>query len=414
MSERAWKNVTAALIAIWVAAMVRLMIADVWDETNGLIAFHSMPLGDLVQTALTRSLGFWRPLPTLVAALTIRATPFEAAWRVLRGLNIGMIIAAVLILARAMEVWLGPSARRTALFTLSVLYSAAAIICAGWYANIFDVTALLVLSAALLLMSRERFVAAGIAIGIAFFCKETAALALPFLLLLIAAGRISLRQSLRTGIPAAALGAVYFVLRSRIVPFGSAGDVHQFLPRDFAPTLVGIADAWWPQTLWGAGPGIGLAIFAASLLAFRSWRARGAFLVFALASAVLYWSMFGTYQNGVLMHYLMFVPRLLLVPVTLTLFAVALEDRRGALALLAVPLLYGAITTYRRYERFQRSYQHIYKMARRAETKPLRVHYPMKPLSDPVRGIEIGEFPDARVILDPASGKLGDAAAQNP
>ena len=414
MSDRAWTTVTAALVAIWVAAMVRLMIADVWDETNGLVAFHAMPLGQLVETALLRSLGFWRPVPTLVAALVIRATPFDVAWRLLRGLNIILILGAALMCARALGVWTGASWRRTALFTLTTLYSAAAILCAGWYANIFDVAALLLLSAAIFLIARERFVAAGVVMGIAFFCKETAALALPFLLLLVAAGRMSLRNALRCGIPAAALGAVYFSLRSRVIPFGSTGDVHQFLPKDFLPTILGISDAWWTQTLWGAGPGIGLAIFAASFFAFRTWRTRAAFLLFVLAAAVLYWSMFATYQDGVLMHYLMFVPRLLLIPVTLTLFAVALEDRRWALALLAIPLLYGAITTYRRYERFQRSYKQIYKEARRTEVKPLRVHYPMKPLADPVRGIEIGDLPDAQVKMDPASGRLVRSEAPSP
>ena len=406
MSDRAWKSVTAALVAIWVVAMVRLMIADVWDETNGLVAFHAMPMGQLVETALLRPLGFWRPLPTLVAALVIRGTPFDAAWRLLRGLNIVMILGAALMFAHALSVWMGASWRRTALFTLTTLYSAAAILCAGWYANVFDVAALLFLGVAVFLMARERFVTAGAVIGVAFFCKETAALALPFLLLLVATGRISLRNAVRCGIPAAAVGAVYFALRSRVIPFGSSSDVHQFLPKDFLPTILGISDAWWMQTLWGAGPGIGLFLFAASLFAFRTWRARGAFLLFVLAAAILYWSMFATYQNGVLMHYLMFVPRLLLIPVTLTLFAMALEDRRWSLALLAIPLLYGAIATYRRYERFQRSYKQIYKVARRAEVKPLRVHYPMKPLSDPVRGIEIGDFPDARLAMEPESGRL--------
>lgn len=409
MSDRAWRNVTAALVAVWVLAMARLMIADVWDETNGLVVFRpeAAPLAEMVKGVLTRSVGFWRPIPTLFAALVIRFTGFEVAWRLLRAVNMAMMLGTLAILVAALDRWRGPSKERTALFTLTVLFSAAAVICAGWFANIFDVTSMLLIAIGLWLMSRERFLTAGVVIGIGFFFKETTALALPFLLMLFAAGRITFRQMLRTGIPAVAIGAAYFVLRSAVIPFGSAADTHQFLPQDFLPTLAGIIDAWWRQTLWGSGPGIaGMAIFVASLAAFRTWRVRGAFLLFVIAAAVIYWSMFAVWQDHQLIHYLMFAPRLLYVPVTLTLFLIALDGRRWALPLLAIPLLYGAVTTYQRYERFQRSYKHVYKAARRATDKPLKVYYPMKPLSDPVRGLGIGDIPDAQMKIDPVNGKL--------
>lgn len=409
MSDRGWRNVTVALVAIWIVAMARLMIADVWDETNGLVVFRpeGMPLGVMVKSVLTRSLGIWRPIPTLFAALVIRFTGFEIAWRLLRALNMAMMLGTVAILVSILDRWRGPSKERTALFTLTVLYSAAAVLCAGWFADIFDVTSMLLIAVGLWLITRERFVAAGTVIGAGFFFKETTALALPFLLMLLAAGRITFRQMLRVAIPATAFGVLYFALRSAVIPFGSAADTHQFLPADFVPTLLGIVDAWWRQTLWGSGPGlIGISIFVASLAAFRTWSVRGAFLLLVLAAVVIYWSMFSVWQNGVLIHYLMFVPRLLYVPVTLTLFLVALDGRRWALPLLAIPLLYGAVTTYQRYERFQRSYKHVYKAARRSAEKPLKVFYPMKPLSDPVRGLEIGDIPEAQLKIDPVNGKL--------
>ena len=65
-----------------------------------------------------------------------------------------------------------------------------------------------------------------------------------------------------------------------------------------------------------------------------------------------------------------------------------------------------AVITYTHYERFQRSYRTIYKTAARATQKPVKIYYPMKPLHDPRRGIEIGDLPDATLRLDPINGKL--------
>jgi hypothetical protein len=120
---------------------------------------------------------------------------------------------------------------------------------------------------------------------------------------------------------------------------------------------------------------------------------------------IIYLEMFATYQGSALIHYLMFVPRLYFIPVTLTLFIFALDRRWWAVAVLALPLLAGAVGTYVRYERFQRSYRNVYRFARTAP-KPVRIDYAMKPLHDPVRGIEIGDFPDAPLRIDPINGLL--------
>jgi Glycosyltransferase family 87 len=429
--SKRWMYATLTAVLFWIALVVRLMVADVWDETNGMLAFSSaaMSLGQKVQFVLTQSLGFWRPLPTLLVTVVLHfVRDFDVSWRVLRGVNVVLLLAAGWVLVQAVPrsswgsseflrgdgpeelrgtprnprnsapAWATPAGF---IFVLAFLFSGSALITTGWYANVFDASALLLMAIALSLLLRGRDVAAGVVLGIAFFCKETAALGLPFLLVLLAAGRITFRQALRSGIPAAVLGAIYFVIRSKIVPFGSTGDVHGFDAAQFVPTIVNLSESFWRQTLKGDGPGVfGFIFLAISLVALLRPRLIGAAVVFVLATAVIYWGMFGIHQGGVLMHHLNFVGRLYLVPVTLMLFLLAIERRTFVIAVLLLPILFGAATTWRDHARFQETYKQIYRMA------PVTVHYPTKPLDDTVRGVKVGDFPAAPVKVEPATGKL--------
>jgi hypothetical protein len=420
--SRRWTYATYAAVAVWVVFAVRLMIADVWDETNGMLAFSAAaPLGGKLQFVLTQSLGFWRPLPTLVVVFVLHVVAdFDVSWRVLRFLNVGLLLGALVVLLRALRVassaLLGPdrpgeTARATrnpqlaTVFTIAFLFSSSAIITAGWYANIFDASALFLLAIALSLLLRGREVAAGVVLGIAFFCKESAALGLPFLFVLFAAGRISFRQALRAGIPATILGAIYFAIRSKIVAFGGAGDIHGFDFAQFVPTIVNLAESFWEQNLKGFGF-LGFLWLAVSLAALRRPRLIAAAVVFFFATAVIYWGMFSEYQNGVLIHHLDFVGRLYLVPATLMLFLLALERRTIAIAVLLIPIVFGGFVTWRDHARFQRMYARIYRTAAEAAVKPVTVHYPPKPLDDVVRGIKVGDLPDAAVVVDAKTGRL--------
>jgi hypothetical protein len=404
--ERRWQYATYSVIAIWIVFMIRLMIADVWDETNGMLAFSSasMSLGAKLQFVLTQSLGFWRPLPTLLVVKVLHFIPdFDVSWRVLRGINMAMIVAAVLILLDTAE------AKGVLRFTMTValLFSGSAVIAAGWYANIFDSSVLLLIAIAIRLLFRDHGVAAGIVLGIAFFCKETTALALPFLLVLFAARRITFRQMLQAGVPATILGAVYFTIRAKIVPFGAAGDVHGFNVEYLWPTVVNLAESFWRQTMKGPAPGVlGFVFLALSLVVLRRPRLIGATLVFLAATVVIYWGMFGQYQNDVLIHHLNFIGRLYLVPVALMLFLLALERRTLAIAVLCLPIVFGGYTTWRDHARLQRMYRRIYRTAAEATQKPLMVHSLAKPLDDTVREIKIGDFPTAPVIVNEKTGRL--------
>jgi len=407
--ERRWRIATWAAAAVWLLLVARLMIADVWDETNGMLYFSdlSIPLGTKLHFTLTQSLGFWRPLPTLIAALFLHFIPsFTASWRVLRFVDMLMIAGALLLLLDAAGRWSEPSARRRFLLAVAFLFSGSGFIAAGWYANIFDASAILLIALGLSRLACGRDLEAGVIFGTAFFAKETAILVLPFLVLLAAAGRISLRNLLRAAVPAILLGGLYFVIRSRIVPFGSASDVHGFVPRDFLPTVINFGATFWIQTMKRQMLVIGLAFLAFSLAALRRPRTIAVATLFVIGCAVIYWGMFSKYQDGTVIAYQNFSGRLYLVPVALFLFLLTIEARDAAIAVLLIPILFGGAETYRDHTRFQRVYRRIYRTAAETTVKPLKVHYPPKPLADKVRGIDVGDHPDASVVIDAARGRL--------
>jgi len=412
-TEKGWRWASYGVVLLWIAAMSRLFVADVWDETTALVIFGDahQSAGPLVSMILRTPMPFWRPIPTIFTALTIHILPFGAAWPLLRIVNMLMILGAVVLLLRALDNWAGRDVRRDFFLVFATLFSAGAIIVGGWFPNIFDASVLLLAACGVVRITRGWFMEAGFVFGVAFFCKESAAMTVPLLLLLVAIGRMKVRDALRVAIPALAIGVVYFVLRGLVVPLGSAADTHQFKLDMIIPTTTGLLESYWRETLW-VWPGIiGYAIFAFSLAAMRGWRARAAFAIYIGCAIGIYLSMFTVYQGQELARYLMavphltFVPRLYFVPVTLTLFVFSVDKRWWAVAILAVPLLIGAAGVYSRYQRFQRNYRDLYRFASH-EPKPVRIDYINKPLHDSRRGIDIGNFPDAPLRLDPRTGRV--------
>jgi hypothetical protein len=393
--------------------MARLFIADVWDETSALAIFGDahQTAAQIVATILKTGFPFWRPIPTIFTALTIHILPPDVAWPLLRIVNMLMILGAVALLLRALNEWAGRDARRDFFFVFATLFSAGAIIAGGWFANIFDASVLLLAAWGIALITRGWFMEAGFVFGVAFFFKETAAMTLPLLLLLVAIDRINVRQAMKVAVPTIGIGILYFALRGLVIPFGSTSDTHQFAASAIIPTTTGLIESYWRETLWRWPIGLGYVVFAFSLAAMRGWRARAAFVAYTACAIGIYLGMLTIYQSPELAKYLMaiphltFLPRLYFIPVTLTLFIFALDKRWWAVAILAVPLLLGAATTYTRYKKFQSSYRHIYRYAQHAP-KPVRIDYPMKPLHDPRRGIDIGAFPDAPLRIDPRDGRL--------
>jgi hypothetical protein len=412
-TERIWRRATYVVVLLWLAAMSRLFIVDVWDETTALVIFGDahQSATQIVTMILKTSLPFWRPIPTIFVALTIHALPFDVAWPLLRIVNMLMILGAVALFLRALNNWAGSDARRDFFLVVATLFSAGAIIVGGWFANIFDASVLLLAACGLVLITRGWFMEAGFVFGAAFFFKESAAMTLPLLLLLVAIGRLKIRDAVRVAVPTLAIGILYFVLRGLVVPLGSAADTHQFKLEMIVPTTTGLLESYWRETLWVWPAIIGYAFFAFSLAAMRGWRARAAFAIYVACAIGIYLSMFTVYQGHEMARYLMavphltFVPRLYFVPVTLTLFVFSADRRWWAVAVLAVPLLLGAAGAYSRYQRFQRNYRDLYRYAQH-EPKPVRIDYINKALHDPRRGIDIGDFPDAPLVLDPRTGRV--------
>jgi len=380
------------------------MIADVWDETNGMLVFSgtAMTLGQKLVFGLTEPLGFWRPLPTLVDATVLHfVRDFDLSWRLLRVFNMALLVAALTIFVRTLEL----NGYRRFVFSLAFLFSGSAVITAGWYANAFDAWVVFLVAVALALLLRGFDLQAGLLIGVAFFCKESAALAIPFLVVLHAAGRITRQEALRSGVPALILGLGYFGFRSLIVQFGGENDIHGFDLHLFLPSLINLGESFWEQTLKQPSM-VGFFWLVLSLAVLRRPRLIGASLFFLFSTAVVYWGMFSEYQSGILIHYLDFVGRLYLVPASLMLFLLALERRTVAMTLLLIPILYGGYFTWQDHARFQRTYKRIYQASERITEKPVFVHYPPKTLSDNVRGIRIGGFEDAAIRIEPVTGEL--------
>src|SRR3954471_25010771 len=127
-----WRRGTYAVVIVWIAAMARLFIDDVWDESSALVVFgdaHQTAM-QLIATILKTPLPFWRPIPTIFAALTIHVLPPEVAWPLLRVVNMLMIVGAIALLLRAIRAWGGEDSRRDFFFVFATLFSAGAIITA--------------------------------------------------------------------------------------------------------------------------------------------------------------------------------------------------------------------------------------------------------------------------------------------
>src|SRR4051794_9573432 len=241
-----WRRGTYAIVVVWIAAMARLFIADVWDESSALVVFGDahQTAAQLVSTILKTPLPFWRPIPTIFAALTIHVLPPGVAWPFLRIANILMILGAVALLIRAITAWAGRDDRRDFLFVFATLFSAGAVITGRWFANIFDASVLLLAAWGLLLAARRWFLEAGFVFGAASFCKETAAMVVPLLVILIAIDRIKLRDAIRTGIPTVTIGILFFVSRSLVMPCGTVEDTHQFQPSMLRPAAKGLVESY--------------------------------------------------------------------------------------------------------------------------------------------------------------------------
>src|SRR5215212_521867 len=176
MTSRGWRIATFIAVGVWLLLVARLYVADLWDETNGMVAFsdRSQSLAFKTGFVLTHSLGLWRPVSILPAVVVLHFIPdFDVNWRVLRGVNTLLVLVSLGLMLRAARRAGEPDdPRRDFVVTLAFLFSGSAIITAGWYANLCDAWGLLFVMIGLWLLMDNRALAAGVVFGIGVFAKE--------------------------------------------------------------------------------------------------------------------------------------------------------------------------------------------------------------------------------------------------
>jgi len=387
---------------------------DVWDETSALVVFgdaHQSAM-QLVSMILKTPLPFWRPIPDDLRRVTIHALPPNVAWPVLR-------IVKCLDDPRRCRAddprgdELGGT-RRSPRFRFSSSPRSSPPAPSSWPAGSRTSSMPPCSSSPRGDCSWSR--AAGFWKQASFSAsrfssRKPRAMVLPLLLILVAIDRIQTsrrdqdRHYRRS--PSASSTSVCAASSFRSGPRPTR---IQFQLSMLLPTAKGLIESYWRETLWGSPGVIGYIVFAFSIAAMRTWRARAAFVAYSGAAVVLYLSMFAGIRTGP--HPLSNVrPAALLHPG----HAHALRVR-GRSSLVGRgdsrdPAAHRRDRTYTRYERFQRSYRNLYRYAATA-AKPVTIDYAMKPLHDPRRGIEIGDFPDAPMKLDPVKRAAGQRSSR--
>jgi hypothetical protein len=386
--------------------MASLMIAPVDDECGILPPLESRGLLDNVHHVWEKT-SLFRPLPlALLASLQVLLGDPDSYWIIFRCLNICLLLASLACLLGFLQRLGCRSHERLILFSVTFLFGGAAVIVATWFANTYDASALLCISLGLLLISHKRPWTAGVAIGLAFFCKESAALVLPFLgYLLLFRNEQRRTSALATG-TACLFALIYWLLRSQVTVLGSAADVHGFELDRLAPTLIGLIQTFWSQTVASPLRWLACLSFGLSLLLVRRWLSAAALAAIWLGSTVVYMGMI-TPRDFPMIHQATYSGRLFLIPVTMAALILAMNGRRAALWIVLVPGLIGGYEVYHRHRLQQQVYRQAYDLAADSVEKPLVVHSATPGnFYSPRLGIRIGNFPDADWELNRDEGRL--------
>ncbi len=369
----------------------------------------------LMGTIWTTPSHFYRPLTmSLMAGVARMAGDPELAWRLLRWISILLLLTSYGFFVAAIRRLLDEEGKRLEAsvgswaLPLCCFFSAGVLIAGGWFAVLFDVVALTLICAATLLLAGGRRLVPGLLLGIAWFLKEIAVLGIVVILLFAfreGRGRGSWRSMV---IPAGtwlAAGLVYFSIRTALIPFGSARDIHGFDPRMFWPTIVAFADSFWVQTTLRAGPSILLLIlFMIPLLALRHRYAVGLYLLTFLLASGAYWGQFG-YNATKLVTPEVFNGRFFLIPATLALLLLMTAGRRAVLLVLLPFIVGGGLHTSARYRDLQKAYARIYQAAV-VSRGFYCVDFPPRPFLDPSRNLVMGDLPDCPRRLDGVTGEV--------
>jgi hypothetical protein len=199
-----------------------------------------------------------------------------------------------------------------------------------------------------------------------------------------------------------ALFVAYLVLRLVVVTPGVATDLREFSAAGILTACYLLPETLWWQVAHVPIPWIGAMLSIAAICLLRSAPARaGAVAVLALAAAI--YGQIVRVGPAPLLSPDNFIGRLYLVPAAIVLLLVALFGRRWAIALLIVPLTWGAVVTADRHIRFQKAYRAVYEVAEQSQDDVLLVDCPRyrgsEHLFHAYRGVKFGHFPDAVWLL---------------
>ena len=346
--------VLSSLAFLWLLLIHSLMITDVWDETNAILILKSEPVASLgameaaVMVWLQQlPLDVYRPLGS--SLFMVLGKLFDGDFVLLRYFNAGLLLAAAWLFYAAL-VKLGCSRMRAVLFFTLSLFSSAALITAGWFANIFDATCLFFLALAIWAYVGRRTYLCCLALTLAIFSKEIYVVALPFLALLVYQDpRRNRRDVLTLALIITGFSLLYWLLRQAAIPLGSSADIHTFSPATFANSslsfFAGAVFQFSKFSQYGPLFWAGLAVLAGSLVAIRNYPALLTLAVILLLSTGVYWGMF-SYQGEAVVTAHNFVGRLYLVPIVLFLFIACRYGHRTSLLALTVAGLVGFVITY--------------------------------------------------------------------
>lgn len=391
--------------------MNTLMIADVWDETNIIVTLQSKPFVDfslfqLINWIWLDNSLLYRPLALSVLVIIDELNGLDFIY--LRYFNLVLLISSMFFLARTLVNFFQISLLRVVFFFTLSLYSSSFLITACWFANIFDALCLFFISIGIFLLSQKKYISSSILIGLSFYCKEISILVIPFLGFFLYHKTVSVKKMIVPLIIIVLLGGLYWFLRQRVIPLGSANDIHGFTLDTFFPSFfIFLNSFWWQHTKYSSNSieaWLGLTVFILSIISIKSYinKLLASFIV--ILSALAYWGMFA-YQEQVIMNWNNFSGRLYLIPSVMVLYIMSIKSNKFIFVLLAILIPLGAVETYVSHFHFQKVYSDIYDLAKQ-QNQPLVIHYPEKPLSDPFRNIYLGNYPNSDMYIDKYEAKL--------
>jgi len=395
----------------WLYLVNSLMIADVWDETNIIVALQSKPFVELslfesIKLIWLNYYTLYRPLALSVIVVIDSLIGLDFVF--LRYFNVFLLISSIYFLSKSLIHFFEISFDRVIFFYALSLYSSSFLITAGWFANIFDALCLFLISFGVLMLSQKKYFLSAIFFGLSFYCKEIAILIMPFLVFILSHQKVSFKKFIVPLIIIVFLGGLYWYLRQTIVPMGSDNDIHGFALDTFCPSFViFLKSFWWQHTKYSASgleAWLGLTIFIVSILVIKNHLDKLFASFIVILSTLAYWGMF-TYQEQIIMNFNNFSGRLYLIPSIMVLYIISIKSNKFIFLLLAIFIFGGTIKTYVSHVYFQKVYLEIYELARQ-QNQPIFIHYPEKPLSDPFRNIYIGHYPNSTIYIDPYEAKL--------